>query len=109
MCDLQPRGSGLEISATAKKLGSQMVMVEASVHSEFPATVPCLSPLDYFLVQGLPHFKASSLPMSVIRSCYRGLYFSTETHGNAEGKLKVTISHTQVSVFHLRCGEGDLV
>ncbi len=58
-----------EINAKAKKLGSQMVMVETSIHSEFPATVPCLSPLDYFLVQGLPHFKASSLPTSVIWSC----------------------------------------
>lgn len=79
MCDIQPRGrqekeevgggGGLEINAKAKNLGSQMVMVETSIHSEFPATVPCLSPLDYFLVQGLPHFKAFSLPMSVIRSC----------------------------------------
>lgn len=67
--DRQERGGGLEINAIAIKCGSQIVMVETSVHSEFPAAVPCLSPLDYFLVQGLLNFKASSLPMSVIWSC----------------------------------------
>lgn len=64
---------GLKIIVKAKKLGSHMVMVETSIHSEFPAAVPCLSPLDYFLVQGLLHFKASSLPTSLLQ----GLYFST--------------------------------
>lgn len=72
-------GGGLEINVKAKKLGSQMVMVETSIHREFPATVPCLSPLDYFLVQGLAHFKASSLPTSVIRSC-KEAYISAEKH-----------------------------
>lgn len=60
-----------------KKPGSQMVMVETSIHSEFPAPVPCLSPLDYFLVQRLPHFKASFLPTPVISAC-SGAYISAE-------------------------------
>ena len=59
--------------------GFQMVMVKTSIHSEFPATVPCLSPPDYFLVQGLLHFKVFSLPMSVIWSC-QGAYISAQIH-----------------------------
>lgn len=62
------RRGGARNHCKAKKLGPEMVMVETSIHSEFPAAVPCLSRLDYFLVQGLPHFKASCLPTSVIRS-----------------------------------------
>lgn len=73
MCDMEPKrkqqgGGGVDagFSIKAKKLRSQMVMVETSIHSEFPATVPCLSPLDYFLVQRLPRFRVSFLPTPVI-------------------------------------------
>lgn len=48
---------------------SQMVPAEASFHRGFPATLPCLSLLDYFLVQELPRFKVFPLPKSVIWSC----------------------------------------
>lgn len=62
MCDIQPRGRrerrGVEINAKAKKYGSQMVTVETNVHTEFPTTVPYWSPLDYFLVQGVPAFQS---------------------------------------------------
>lgn len=63
------RGAWNRCKSQKKKCTSQMVMVETSVHSEFPAAVPCLNPLDYFLVQGLLHFKASSRPSSVIWPC----------------------------------------
>lgn len=77
MCNTEPsrklEWGGLKINAKARELDSQMVTVETSIHSEFPATVPCLSLLDYFLVQGLLRFKASSMPTSVIQS-YLGAY-----------------------------------
>ena len=52
-----------------KTRASQMVPVGTSFLREFPATLPCLSPLDYLLVQELPLFHVCFPPTSVIGSC----------------------------------------
>lgn len=80
-----------------------MVMVETSVRCEFPATVPCLRPLDYFFGWGATTFQRALSAHVCDLVLLRGLYFRRETHRHPKTKLKVTISQTDHSVLCLGC------
>lgn len=95
--------SGPGINAKVKMCASQMVMVETSVCCEFPATVPCLRPLDYFLGWGATTFQRALSAHVCDLVLLRGLYFRRETHRHPKTKLKVTISQTDHSVLCFGC------
>lgn len=84
---------GLEISVKARKLGFQMVMVETSIQSEFPAAVPCLSPPWLFSGSRVAAFQSLLSAHVCDLVLLKGLYFNGKTHRKPKAKLKVTINN----------------